>query len=383
MESSAATIATPSRWTRIKHSLTAAEWRRAGGMAAVILGLHVLGFGLLFAVVVPGHFELGGSAGALGVGIGITAYTLGLRHAFDADHIGAIDNTTRKLMGDGQRPLAVGFFFSLGHSTIVFALAALFAIGIKGLSGAVDDQGSALHQVTGLIGPSVSGSFLIVIGILNLAVLISIVGIFRRMRSGEYAEAELERELDNRGFMNRFYKRATSAITKSWQMYPLGVLFGLGFDTATEVALLATAGTAALGGLPWYAILCLPILFAAGMTLLDSIDGAFMNFAYGWAFSKPVRKVFYNITITALSVIVALVIGTIELASVLAEKLSLTGQPWDFVSGIDLNYVGYAIVGAFALTWAVALAVWRWGRIEEKWSAKLADAPAVDERGAG
>ena len=234
-------------------------------------------------------------------------------------------------MSDGQRPLAVGFFFSLGHSTIVFALAGLFAIGIKGLSGAVDDGSSTLHQVTGLIGPSVSGTFLMVIGILNLLVLISIVGIFRRMRSGHYAEAELERELDNRGFMNRFYKRATKAITKSWQMYPLGVLFGLGFDTATEIALLATAGTAALGGLPWYAILCLPILFAAGMSLLDSIDGAFMNFAYGWAFSKPVRKVFYNITITALSVIVALVIGTIELASVLAEKLNLTGQPWDFV----------------------------------------------------
>jgi len=383
MESSAATIATPSRWTRVKQALTAAEWRRAGGMAAVILGLHVLGFGLLFLVVVPGHFELGGSAGVLGVGIGITAYTLGLRHAFDADHIGAIDNTTRKLMTDGQRPLAVGFFFSLGHSTIVFALAALFALGIKGLSGAVGDDSSSLHQVTGLIGPSVSGTFLMVIGILNLLVLISIVGIFRRMRSGEYAEAELERELDNRGFMTRFYKRATNAITKSWQMYPLGVLFGLGFDTATEIALLATAGTAALGGLPWYAILCLPVLFAAGMTLLDSIDGAFMNFAYGWAFSKPVRKVFYNITITALSVIVALVIGTIELVSVLAEKLSLTGFPFDQVSAIDLNYVGYAIVGAFALTWAIALAVWHWGRIEEKWSANLADPPAVDERGAG
>jgi high-affinity nickel-transport protein len=380
MESSAATIATPSRWTRIKHALTPAEWRRAGGMAAVIVGLHVIGFGLLFAVVVPGHFDLGGSAGVLGVGIGITAYTLGLRHAFDADHIGAIDNTTRKLMTDGQRPLAVGFFFSLGHSTIVFALAALFAIGIKGLSGAVGDDSSALHQVTGLIGPSVSGTFLMVIGILNLLVLISIVGIFRRMRRGHYAEAELERELDNRGFMTRFYKRATNAITKSWQMYPLGVLFGLGFDTATEIALLATAGTAALGGLPWYAILCLPILFAAGMTLLDSIDGAFMNFAYGWAFSKPVRKVFYNITITALSVVVALVIGTIELLSVLAEKLSLTGQPWDFVSGIDLNYVGYAIVGAFAITWAIALAVWHWGRIEEKWSAHLAEPPTAEER---
>ena len=168
--------------------------------------------------------------------------------------------------------------------------------------------------------------------------------------------------------MNRFYGRATRRSRKSWQMYPLGCLFGLGFDTATEIALLATAGAARRGGLPFYAILCLPILFAAGMTLLDTIDGAFMNFAYGWAFSKPIRKIFYNLTITALSVAVALLIGTIELISVFADKLSLTGQPWDFVAGIDLNYVGYAIVGAFVLTWAIALAVWRLGRIEERWS---------------
>jgi nickel/cobalt transporter (NiCoT) family protein len=359
-----------SRLQRIRGALTAAEWRRVGGMAAVVLGLHVLGFFLLFAVVVPERFELGSGA-VFGVGLGITAYTLGLRHAFDADHIGAIDNTTRKLMTDGQRPLAVGFFFSLGHSTIVFALACLFAIGIRGLSGAVDDDSSALHQVTGLIGPSVSGTFLVIIGILNLLVLISIVKIFRRMREGRYAESELEEQLDSRGFMNRFYNRATNAVKKSWQMYPLGVLFGLGFDTATEIALLAVAGSAAAGGLPWYAILCLPILFAAGMSLLDSIDGAFMNFAYGWAFSKPVRKIFYNITITALSVIVALLIGLIELIAVFTEKLSLSGFPWENVAAIDLNYVGYAIVGLFVLTWLIALAVWHWGNIEERWTASL------------
>jgi nickel/cobalt transporter (NiCoT) family protein len=198
------------------------------------------------------------------------------------------------------------------------------------------------------------------------------------------AEAELEAQLNNRGFLNRFYKRATNAVTKPWQMYPVGLLFGLGFDTATEIALLATAGAAAAGGLPICAILCLPILFAAGMSLLDSIDGAFMNFAYGWAFSRPVRKIFYNITITWLSVVVALVIGTIELMSVLADKLGLTGPPWGFVSGLDLNYVGYAIVGVFALTWIVAVAVWRFGRIEEKWSAGLAVAeiaPTRSERG--
>jgi high-affinity nickel-transport protein len=359
------------RWQRIRSALTPAEWRRAAGFAAVILGLHLVGFGLLFIFVVPEGFELGGSSGALGVGVGITAYTLGLRHAFDADHIGAIDNTTRKLMADGQRPLGVGFFFSLGHSTIVFVLAALFAVGIRGLSGAVDDDGSTLHQLTSLIGPSVSGFFLTLIGVLNLVVLISIVRIFRRMRDGHYDEAELEEQLNNRGFMNRFYSRFTGSITKSWHMYPLGCLFGLGFDTATEIALLAVAGSAAVGGLPWYAILCLPILFAAGMSLLDTLDGAFMNFAYGWAFSKPVRKIFYNITVTALSVAVALIIGLIELTSVFAEKLSLTGFPWDNVSSIDLNYVGYAIVGAFVVTWAIALSVWHLGNVEERWSAKL------------
>ena len=371
MKPTTAATRVASSWDRIRGGLTRSEWATVGGMAAVVIGLHVIGFFLLLAFVVPHHFDLGDS-GIFGVGLGITAYTLGLRHAFDADHIGAIDNTTRKLMTDGQRPLSVGFFFSLGHSTIVFLLAIGFTVGIRGLSGAVADDGSWLHSATGLIGPTISGTFLWIIGILNLVVLISIIKVFRGMRHGDYDEAELEHQLDNRGFMNRFYKRVTNAVKKPWQMYPVGLLFGLGFDTATEIALLATAGAAAASGLPIYAILCLPILFAAGMSLLDSIDGAFMNFAYGWAFAKPVRKLFYNITITWLSVVVALVIGTIELMSVLADKLTLTGQPWDFVSGLDLNYVGYAIVAVFALTWIAALAVWRFGRIEEKWAAGLA-----------
>jgi len=357
-------------WNRIRGSLTRSEWATVGGMAAVVIGLHVLGFFLLFAFVVPHHFELG-DTGIFGVGLGITAYTLGLRHAFDADHIGAIDNTTRKLMTDGQRPLTVGFFFSLGPCPIVFLLAIGFTVGVRGLSGAVADDGSWLHSTTGLIGPTISGTFLWIIGILNLLILISILKVFRRMRHGDYDEAELEHQLNNRGFMNRFYKRATNAVNKPWQMYPVGLLFGLGFDTATEIALLASAGAAAAGGLPIYAILCLPILFAAGMSLLDSIDGAFMNFAYGWAFSRPVRKVFYNLTITGLSVAVALIVGTIELLSVLAEKLSLTGGIWDFASNLDLNVVGYVIVGLFVVTWAIALTVWHFGRIEDRWSAEL------------
>ena len=318
----------------------------------------------------PSHLSLG-TAGLFTVGVGITAYTLGLRHAFDADHIGAIDNTTRKLMTDGQRPVSVGFFFSLGHSTIVFVLALAFTIGIRGLSGAVSDDSSWLHQATGLIGPTVSGTFLTIIGVLNLLVLISIMKIFRRMRSGHYSEAELEHELNNRGFMNRFYRRATNAVKKPWQMYPVGLLFGLGFDTATEIALLATAGAAAAGGLPIYAILCLPILFAAGMSLLDTIDGAFMNFAYGWAFSEAGPK-------DLLQHHDHLAVGgrgagdRDDRADVGAlDKLSLTGQPWDFVSSLDLNYVGYAIVAMFVLTWVVALAIWRFGRIEESWSAGM------------
>ena len=371
MSAGSAAPAATSRWARIKGALSPEEWRRAGVLAAVVVALHVIGFFVLLALVVPQNLRLGGGA-VYGLGLGITAYTLGMRHAFDADHIGAIDNVTRKLMGEGQRPLSVGFFFSLGHSTVVFGLATLLAVGIRGLSGAVDDEGSALHQVTGLIGPSVSGFFLLLIGLLNLVVLVGIVKVFRRMRRGEFDEQQLEQQLDSRGFMNRIYGRATRAIRKPWQMYPLGLLFGLGFDTATEIALLATAGAAAAaGGVPFYAILCLPVLFAAGMSLLDTIDGAFMNFAYGWAFAKPVRKIYYNIAVTALSVAVALLIGSIELIAVFSDRLRLRGGVWDFVAGIDLNYVGYAIVVLFVGTWAIAFAVWRFARIEQRWSARL------------
>ncbi|MCW2952882.1 MAG: high-affinity nickel-transporter [Conexibacter sp.] len=367
------------RRDRLRAALTPAEWRRAAALAAAVLGLHVVGFVTLLAFVAPRHFSLG-AQGVFGLGLGVTAYTLGLRHAFDADHIAAIDNTTRKLMADGQRPLSVGFFFSLGHSTIVFLLAFLFSLGVRGVSGAVEHDGSALHQATGVIGPLVSGSFLFLIGLLNLVLLVSIARVFRRMRGGGQDEAELERQLDARGFMNRFYGRFTKAVRRPWQMYPLGVLFGLGFDTATEVALLFIAAGAAAGGLPFYAILCLPILFAAGMSLLDTIDGAFMNFAYGWAFSKPVRKIYFNLTITALSVAVALLVGTVELLSVLADRLSLSGGLWSLVSGLDLNLVGYLVVALFVLTWALALAVWRFGHIEEKWSS---NAPRRARRAGG
>ncbi|MEV7737104.1 HoxN/HupN/NixA family nickel/cobalt transporter [Streptomyces sp. NPDC088921] len=356
-------------WHRVRGSMTRQEWVRAGGMAAFVVALHVIGWFTLVAIVAPHHYGVGEKS--FGIGIGVTAYTLGMRHAFDADHIAAVDNTTRKLMGEGQRPLSVGFWFSLGHSSVVFVLALLLSLGVKALAGPVRDDGSGLHDVTALIGTTVSGVFLYLIAAVNLVVLVGIWKVFRRMRSGRYDEAALEEQLNNRGFMNRLLGRVMKSITKPWQMYPLGLLFGLGFDTATEIALLVLAGSGAASGLPWYAILTLPVLFAAGMSLLDTIDGSFMNFAYGWAFSKPVRKVYYNLTVTGLSVAVALLIGTVELLGLLAEKLGLHGLFWDWISGLDLNLLGFVIVGLFFATWVVALVVWKVGRIEQKWTAGL------------
>jgi high-affinity nickel-transport protein len=353
-------------------SLSFSQWRTVALMGAVVCALHALGFFLLIVVVAPHHYTLG-ATGGFTVGIGVTAYTLGLRHAFDADHISAIDNTTRKLMSEGRRPLSVGFFFSLGHSTIVFMLAFLFAIGIRALNGQVENGGSQLHEVTNWVGTGVSGTFLYIIAALNVVILWGIVKVFFEMRSGRYDESELEHRLDTRGLMNRCFGRFTKTITKPWQMYPIGVLFGLGFDTASEVALLFLAAGAAGAGLPFYAILCLPVLFAAGMSLLDTIDGSFMNFAYGWAFSKPVRKVYYNIAVTGLSVAVALIIGTIELGGIVAQHLGARGSFWSWLENIDINTLGFIIAGMFLATWAIALSVWRLGHIEERWSAQLGD----------
>ena len=370
---------TPSRLAQFRQSLDRADRRCLAAMAAVVVTLHVLGFGVLFGLVTPQHFHLGGDHPVFSVGVGLLAYTFGLRHAFDADHIAAVDNATRKLLADRaegkreRRPLALGFWFSLGHSTIVFALAFGLSLGVKSLAGQVENGGSGLHTTTGVIGASVSGLFLWLLGILNLVALTGIIRVFREMRSGRYDEAELEAHLAKRGFMNRLLSGLTKSVRKDWHIYPVGVLFGLGFDTATEVGLLVLAGGAAVFDLPFYAILVLPVLFAAGMSLMDTLDGVFMNFAYEWAFAKPVRKVFYNITITAISVAVALVIGTIELAGVLADRLDITSGPVAAVGDVPLDYAGYAIVGLFVVAWLVALAIWRYGRIEQKWSANLAD----------
>lgn len=338
-------------------------------MGVVVLGLHALGFLLLLLLAV--HHRRLGASGGIAVGTGVTAYTLGLRHAFDADHISAIDSTTRKLMAEDQRPLTVGFFFSLGHSTVVLALALLLTVGLKALGREVTASGSTLHSVAGLIGTGLSGTFLYLIAALNLAVLWGIIKLLRDMRAGCLDETRFDERLRAHGPMGRVLGRFVRAVTKPWQMYPIGLMFGLGFDTATEVALLFLSAGAAGTSLPFYAVLCLPILFAAGMSLLDTIDGSFMNFAYGWAFSHPVRKVFYNLAVTGLSVAVALVIGTIELAGLLAQRLGARGSFWAWLEHVNVNTLGFIIVGMFVATWALAAALWRVARIEQRWTAAL------------
>jgi len=366
----------PSRLARLRNGLTRSEWWRVAGMVFVVLALNLVGWGLLW--LAAGHHYHVSKTGLFGFGTGVLAYTLGMRHAFDADHIAAIDNTTRKLVNDGKRPLSVGFFFSLGHSTVVFALAVLLNFGIRALDSQVSNNSSGLHHATGLIGTSISGGFLYLIAILNLVVLVGIVKVYRAMRKGAYDDAELERQLENRGFMNRFLGGYARRIDTPWKMYPVGVLFGLGFDTATEVALLVLAGTAVAGGLPFWAILSLPILFAAGMSLFDTIDGCFMNFAYDWAFAKPVRKVFYNLTITGLSVFVAFFIGSIELLGLLGSELNLNDPFFNFFANFNINTAGFVIVGAFVVTWIVAVLYWRVAGVEAKWDSRMVSAETIE-----
>lgn len=351
------------------------RWRRedtlrTSALLAVIAALHMAAFGVLFLLVVPEHYAAGPKV--FGIGLGVTAYTLGMRHAFDADHIAAIDNTTRKLMADGKRPVSVGFWFALGHSSVVVLLALMIAGGTR-LADRVTNEDSHTHQVLGVMGTTAAGTFLYLIAALNLVALTGILKVFRSMRSGTYDEKELERHLDSRGFMNRVLGRLTRTISRPGQMYPLGFLFGLGFETATEVTLMVMAGSGAAAGLPWYAILCLPLLFTAGMCLFDTLDGTFMNFAYQWAFANPVRKVFYNLTITGLSIAVAFLIGTIELVGVLHDKLDLRDAVTGWIAGLDLGNVGFVIVGLFVVVWAGALAYWRLAKVEERWAPRPAD----------
>jgi high-affinity nickel-transport protein len=332
------------------------KWRLAA-LGSAVLGLHAVGWGSIFLFIAPRYPFMLGLAGL--------AYTFGLRHAFDADHIAAIDNTTRKLMRDDARPLGVGFYFSLGHSTVVLLLTLLIAAATQVMTPELP----RLRAVGGLVGTAVSGVFLYVIGFVNLAVLVDLVRVFFAMRRGEYNPAEMEARLLGGGLFTRWFGRLFRIVTRPWHMYLVGFLFGLGFDTATEVGLLTTAGVAASQALPLVAVLSLPVVFAAGMSLMDSADGVLMCGAYGWAFSNPLRKVFYNVTVTGLSVVVALFVGTIELVSIVAGRVfDLHGGVWDLVQHLDFQTMGYGVAGLFICSWILSLTVWKLGRFEERWS---------------
>jgi high-affinity nickel-transport protein len=332
----------------------AAEWGRLSCFYGAILFLHVLG-GSLF-------FYYSAQYPAL-VGLGFAAYMFGLRHAFDADHIAAVDDTVRYLMQKGQKPLGIGFFFSLGHSSVVFVLALAIAIA----ASSVKDNLPWLQQYGGLIGAGISGIFLWLIGILNLMLLLDMLKIWRQAKTGQHSHAHLDALLSQRGLLNRLFgNRLQKVIRHSWHMYPLGLLFGLGFDTATEIALLAMTAGAASGNLPMGAVLCLPILFAAGMTLMDTTDGVLMVKAYSWAFVNPLRKIFYNLTTTSIAVAVALVIGSIQLLQVLIELLQLKGTLYDAVKALHSGMLGYVIVGIFLLAWAISAGLWRLNQIEQQ-----------------
>ena len=334
------------------------------GIAAFIALLHIVGWGTLIAVVVPQHLNTGTTA--FGLGIGLTAYLLGARHAFDADHIAAIDNTTRKLVHEGKGTVAVGFWFSSGHSTVVFALTLVLAFGVRTIVEPMLDENSAFHSVAGFIGTAVSSGFLYVIAALNIAVLGDVWIALRRMRNGQYGEAASEAQFHNPGVMSRLIGRGMMILTRPWQMFLVGLLFGLGFDTATEVALLTLTSSGVASELPLYAVLCLPILFAAGMSLFNTVSGSFMTMAYGWAVTKPARKIHYNLLVTGLSVAVALIIGTVQMINLLGDSLDLNGPIWRHAAALNLNLVGFAIVALFVTTWAAAVAIWRHGRSQHR-----------------
>ncbi|HXD80773.1 MAG TPA: HoxN/HupN/NixA family nickel/cobalt transporter [Candidatus Acidoferrum sp.] len=347
----------------MRDSFDRGERRRLAGFFGGVGLLHVAGWGLLFAAAAgqPTILALGG-----------LAYTFGLRHAFDADHISAIDNTTRKLLQDGRKPVGVGFFFSLGHSTVVFIIAAALGLTVKWIVEGVAGNGGQLRTVGGMLGTVVSGGFLVLIGVLNLVILLDIVRVYRKLKAGGYDDNSLELDLTAGGVMSRIFGRLFRVIRHSWQMYPIGFLFGLGFDTASEVAILAISAGAAAKGLPFVAVIALPLIFAAGMSLMDTADGAFMAKAYSWAFTSPIRKVFYNLTMTSLSVFVALFIGGMELMQAVIRAFGLTGGVFGAIAGFDLiGRAGYLIVAAFVVAWAAALLIYKARRIDERWSEKV------------
>ncbi|GAC1450761.1 MAG: HoxN/HupN/NixA family nickel/cobalt transporter [Ktedonobacterales bacterium] len=302
------------------------------------------------------------------LGLAVPAYSFGLRHAVDADHISAIDNVTRKLMQEKKKPVGVGLFFSLGHSTVVFLMAAGIAAGSAFLRTSLTNDGSQLRNVGGLIGTAVSALFLYAIAAINLLVLFDVFKTFRSVtRGASYNEQDLDEYLNQRGLLARIFRPLLKLTDRSWKMYPIGFLFGLGFDTASEVAILAIAGTLGGTGVPFLAIMLLPLLFAAGMSLADTTDGVMMLGAYGWAFVKPIRKLYYNLNITLISVVVALVVGTFETLNIIAGQLRLSGPFWDTIGNLNSNFtlVGATIIGIFILSWVVSTVIYRVKKYED------------------
>jgi high-affinity nickel-transport protein len=345
------------------------------GVIGVVAFLHIAGWGLFihYNSDPKYHALVDGKGALIYAGAGALAYSFGLRHAFDADHISAIDDTTRLMLAKGKKPLGIGLFFSLGHSTIVLALSIGIAFAAK---QAVKFQQN-FAETGSIIGASVSAFFLYLVGILNLVILFGVIKVWKQAKTGKFSHEHLTELLNERGLMKRIFRGAfAKGFDHSWQLYPVGVLFGLGFDTATEVALLALSATAAVGTvggtLPPLAIIALPLIFAAGMSLMDSLDGIFMTKAYSWAFTSPLRKIYYNLTTTGLSIFVALVIGTIELVGVLADKTNIENyQPFTAIANIDLNRVGYFIVASFVAAWLFSVFIWKFGRYEEKYSSGI------------
>src|SRR5690348_1610931 len=328
--------------------------RKVIGIYILLIAFNLIAWTLAFLGFSGSHVAL--------LGVALLAYTFGLRHSVDADHISAIDNVTRKLMQENKRPVAVGFFFSLGHSTIVVALTVAIAIAATFVSDAIP----SLKNAGGLIGTSVSAAFLYLIALINFLVLWEIFLAFRKVRRGEeYDDKSLDEFLNQRGLMGRFFRPLLRVVDKSWKMYPVGVLFGLGFDTATEVGLLGIAAAQAGRGLPIIDILIFPALFTAGMCLMDTTDGILMLGAYGWAFVKPVRKLYYNLNITLVSVLVALVVGTIEVLSIIAMEFHLSGGIWNYVGNLDFGMLGGLIIGLFVVSWVVSTIIYKERRYDD------------------
>ncbi len=336
------------------------DWTHVGALLGVVGALHVIGFGALIALVA--RADAAGGAQVLSVGVGVAAYLLGLRHAFDADHIAAIDNVTRKLSAERNQPKSVGFWFALGHSAMVVVLALLVGAAAKAAEVLLDD-GSSARRMLGTVGTLASGGFLYLIAAVNVVVLMGIWRAYLALRAGRPDDHHLDGMLEGRGVLARLLTPVMRRITVPRQMFFVGALFGLGFDTATEVALLAMAGSGAAAGLPWYGMLILPVLFAAGMSLMDTLDGVFMSAAYDWAFADPFRKIYYNLTITALSVAVAGLVGTVQLITVIHDDFGWANPVTDWVSSISMEQVGFIVVGLCALTWMVAAGAWRFGLV--------------------